>query len=457
MSDGRVDRAAGLAAGAVVFAGSLLLALGAGDKAFVFDGRYYVELAGSFTSGGSFSLTNFDDPVRGYSFPLILRGVEELRAVAGIGEFTAVRTLNAALLTIVVCVLAPRLVGLAWPLRRFGAWRQIGLAALLLVFWHGHLEWPLTDLPALTAGLTAIVAAGSWRSPAAVAVAGAAAGLAVNFRPAYVLLVPAVLAILVWNWREARERAEPVRLAPRLALLVVAIALVSLPQSLAMHRHHGTWSPLPGAPSDLAALQLTYGLTMQRYDTYIGDRAHPRLVYADPAGMRLLGLSSPEPETRAVDYREYLRLMASDPIAVAGSIGRHLVNGLDARHATPYVERLNDESRWHWRLLGFTVIWLAVLRLAWPRARRRLGPVRWRYLAAVLLTCVTTLPSAMETRFLLPLCLLAYIVVLLPAWPAPRPLTMRAAPVAAAVALSYVAFVAVAWLVVSGASDNLFI
>lgn len=110
------------------------------------------------------------------------------------------------------------------------------------------------------------------------------------------------------------------------------------------------------------------------------------------------------------------------------------------------------------RLGGFLLVFLALTRVLWPAARRSLGPARWRYPVALLVCCLTSLPSAMETRYLLPVYLLSYILVLAPGWPSPIAedrIGLRRYRSAGAILVAYLLFMAVVWHVVSATSSHL--
>jgi len=141
-------------------------------------------------------------------------------------------------------------------------------------------------------------------------------------------------------------------------------------------------------------------------------------------------------------------------------LARHLINGLDARYDTAYVEHLETgANRWR-RLAGFLLVFLALVRLLWPAARQRLGPARWRYPIALLLCIATSVPTHMETRYLLPAYLLSYILVLIPGWPnpiGPSEAGVRRFRTVAILAVSYLAFMAVIWHVISATTRQLHI
>lgn len=447
-----------LTAFAIAFAGTLLVALSQGEKPFYFDSYTYWILADSFSQHGGFSLLSFDNPLRGYLLPLINLPLRELADALGWRHSTLVKLFNSAIFAAIGTVLAPKLAEVTWPQRRWGLLPRLGLAALLVLLWRGYLNFPLSDFPAVAAVLLALVAVARTTSPGWMLVAGAAAAAAINMRPAYLLLLAAIALLVAWSLWTARgeERPDWGRRALCIGLLLLGFVVVSLPQSLSAHRYHDTWSFVPGARAGLTTLQFTEGTRMQRYDTYVGGDLPPRMIFDDRTGTRILM----EEGGVIVDAGQYLGVIADHPVEMAGLFGRHVINGLDLRYNTPYVERPDTgQNRWM-RILGFLFVFVALARIAVPATRRALGPARWRYPAALVLCGATSLASAVEARFLLPTYLLSYVLVLTPGWPDPRTLVRRGAgwrgyvvPVAAL--LAFAVYMAVVLNVIGNATEDL--
>lgn len=442
---------------AIGFCACLLVALLEGAEPFYYDSGTYWSLADSFTRDGSFSLLDFENNgLRGYGLPLVYFLLKNLSFLS---DSLTVRVFNSAVFALIGAVLLPRLARISWPRQDWTVLRRLLVCAVLLVFWRGYLSFPLSDFPALSLALLALIAVASARSPAWMLVAGLAAGLALDFRPAYVMLVPVSLGLATWSWLEARREQGTVpwrRVAACFGAFAVAFIAVSLPQSLSNHEHLDTWSPVPGG-SGLVDLQYTEGLRLQRYDTFVGGTVEDaRMEYLDPETEAITG----ELEDGVVEGTGgYARLVLEHPVTMAGVFLRHVVNGLDQRYPTVYVEELQDEWNRVWRFAGFLLVFLALARVLWPAARRRLDEARWRYPAALLLCGASAVASAVETRFLLPAFALATIVTLAPGgWPSPvgrRRLGPRRWLPAAVLTLAVVAFFTVVYLVVSGASDHL--
>jgi hypothetical protein len=445
---------------AVAFAVFLAVALVVGRKPFYYDSHVYWALSHTFVVDGHFSLLNFENNgLRGYGLPLILFCVRNLGETFGATNSQITSVFNAALFAFVGAVLAPAVARLTWPGQRWGLGRRLILSALLLVFWHGYLSYPLSDFPALTAALLGLLAVASIDSPQRMLGAGLAAGLAVNMRPAYLLLVPALLALIAWGWIDRHRSGKPVdRVQAALSgwLFILGLAVVWTPQAFSNHDRLDSYSPIPGS-SELIDFQYTEGLRLQRFDTYVGNGGlTPRMLYRDPYTKDILSELGGD---RVDGTAGYAQIALEHPYTVAGVFLRHVVNGLDQRYQSPYVDDLDGGGNRALRLAGFLLVFLALARLLWPQARRRLGGARWRYPAVLLVGSASSIASAVEARFLLPAFVLAAIIVLAPGgWPSPRPAAAdgpRRFVVPVALLIGFGAYCLVVGTIVSGASGHL--
>lgn len=446
-----------LVAFALALAGTLAVAMLQSREPFYYDSGSYWELGQTFTQHGHFSLLNFNSPLRGYLLPLITHCLREIRAALQWTSSSMAKLFNALLFALIGAVLGPRLAEMAWPNWRWSIGRRTALAVLLLVFWSGFLNFPLSDFPALAMTLLAIIAVARYDAPGWMLVAGLACGAAIDMRPSYLLLAPILIVLVAWSWFEQRgeQQASVRRRSLCMGMLVAGLVIVSLPQSLSSHRYYKTWSFIPGSAINLTGFQLSNGLRIQRYETYVGTGHGPQMFYEDEAGKRIL---KEQPDETVTGLRQYLKIVVKHPVTMADLFIRHVINGLDQRNTTPYIEHLATRSHRWLRLAGFLLVFLALVRLLWPAARRLLGPARWRYPAALVLCCLTSVPSAVETRYLLPVYLLSYIMVLLPAWPSPIGPSnegLRRYRTSATIVLAFVVFCAIAFHVAGEATRQL--
>jgi hypothetical protein len=453
----RVPASVPLATFLVALAGTLAVAMLQGREPFYYDSGSYWELGQTFTQHGHFSLLNFTSPLRGYLLPLITHCLREVRAALQWTSSSTAKLFNAVIFALIGAVLGPRLAEIAWPNWRWGSGRRIALTALLLIFWSGFLNFPLSDFPALAMTLLAIIAITRYDAPGWMLVAGLACGAAIDMRPSYLLLAPILVTLVAWSWFE--QRGEPHASVRKrslcIGLLITGLIVVSLPQSLSSHRFYKTWSFIPGSAINLTGFQLSNGLRIQRYETYVGTGHGPQMFYEDEAGKRIL---KEQPNETVTGLSQYLEIVAKHPVTMADLFVRHIVNGLDQRNTTPYVQHLATRSHRWLRLAGFLLVFLALLRVLWPTARRLLEPARWRYPIALLLCCLTSVPSAVETRYLLPVYLLSYFMILLPAWPnpiGPASEGLRRYRTLATISVTLVAFLAIAFHIAGEATRQL--
>lgn len=444
----------------IAFVGTLVVAMLQAEKPFYNDSGQYWLLGETFTVNGHFSLLNFNNSLRGYVLPLVDHELQTLAADLRWTWSSTAKLFNVFTFALIGTVLAPAFIRTVWPTRpSWGLGRRLTLTTLLVVFWSGFLNFPLSDFTGLAMALLTLIAVARSDSPGWMLLAGASLGIAVNIRAAYVPLIPVVIGLVVWSWLEQRGRrhASAAQRALCAGLLVVGFATVSLPQSLSAHHYYRTWSFVPGAAVlEPASMYYTVGMSVQGYDTYVGDGDQTTAMnYGYPAGQRLLDRQR---QGKITSTSQYVGLFVSHPLVMGGLIARHIVNGLDPLYSTPYVENLHNGWRVWMRIASFALLFLALLRVLWPAARRLLGPGRLRYLLALCACCLTTLPSSMERRYMLPVYLLSYLLALTPGWPNPiRSLEsgVRRVQTVAILAVVFSAFASAVWYITNDATSHL--
>jgi hypothetical protein len=444
----------------IVFLVTLAIAMLQVEEPFYTDAGGYWQLGTTFTVNGHFSLLNFHDEVKGYFFPLI---THVLQALAGDWAWTPssiVKVYSALLFTLIGTVLGPAFIKIVWPSQpRWGSGRRVALMALIIVFWSGFLNVPLSDFTALAMALLTLIAVSRVDSPGWMFLAGAALAATLNIRESYLVLVPAVLLLIPWAWIEQRGKPHPSR--PHRALcvgaFVIAFALISLPQSLSAHRYHGTWSFVPGASvTEPAGEYYSPGIGVQSYDTFITEGlANTEGKYGFPAGERLL---EELPGGKVTSNSQYIGLYEHHPLVMFDMLVRHVVNGMDPLYSTAYVEHLHNYGRTWGRIAGFLLVFIALLRVFWPAARRRLGPGRLRFLPVLAVSVLTTIPNVMERRYLLPVYLLVYMLALTPSWPNPigqSGTLVRRLRTPAIILTVFAVYAAFVWYITSNAIEHL--
>jgi hypothetical protein len=374
------------------------------DRVFYFDAANYWALAGSFGSPGHFSLLDFGPSIRGYSLPLLNRLLATIASNTGMGAPTVVQLFGALEIALLGTVLLPRLVRILAPAARVTPARVLFFNAIVFLFWRDHLGLPLSDFPALTLVVIALLAIAR-RSPIGYLSAGLALGLAWNIRQAYVVTLVLLLILVALR---AGVRRTPLVAAAAVGLVLLGVAVVSLPQSLINHRSAQSWSPTILAGKGIVLADLTYGMRAQRVDGNVGpEYAFGAVFYVDPSTQALLDRAH---LTLISSYAQYARIVAHHPAEMAGGWARRVFNGLDVQYATPYVHDLDARHEW-FSLIDYTLIFFAGVRLLVPVFRRRLGQIAWPEVAAVCAACIPSIPFAMESRYLLPVQFVIYALV----------------------------------------------
>jgi hypothetical protein len=417
-----------------------------GYDRFYYDATEYWQLGDRFEHNGHFSLVAFDYPWRGYSLPLLNHTLHVVAGGAGLSDVTIVKIFGALLAPTLGVIVIPRLARALFPAATFGVGRVLALNALIFLYWRDHFDFSLSDFPTLL--VAAIGLLGLFRAtPPGYVLAGLGFGLAANIRPGYLLAAIAVIAaaallpIRPWNWRQRAMAAS---------LVLAGALLASFPQMLINHHQRGSWSPFVPKAREITLIQLWQGMRAQKYETYVGPPSgypEPGVFYLDPATQRVVEQEHISPVTRSGSYEEfpsygkYARVVLDHPAEMAAGYMRRLFNGLDVKYPTPYVRDLGERPL-VLSLLQYTLMFLAIVRLLLPEARRALGRIWWTGIVLLVIPCMTAVTGAVEPRFFLPLQLLIYMLVCFgPAWQ--TSLLGGSVGRRVGLAVSYVAFVLV--------------
>ena len=372
-----------------------------------FDAAEYWELSLKFTQHGRFSLLAFDEPLRGYLGPFLVLPARLLCHFTGWSMLSGARVLGAGWAALLFGLAIPEL----WARvagRPLTALRWLVLLVLTFLFWRDYFNFTLSDMPALTLLLLSLVALhrSGWAWAGA---AGLLLAAAINIRPIYVASVPGVLWLLM---RAERPTGQQLR---RAAILAAGAVLVLLPQWLINQQHFNRNTPLVlgqlAGGSPLYLKLLAWGTSYQRYESSLIPEIPRSLVFADSAGQRALAA---QPGGGFASYRQYLRFVLQQPLATSGRYLRHMFNGVDIWFPTPYPKQLHPVGQALLRLLNYALLglgsWLAIAAFFRNRRSQNNSLVRPTPVAAgllaLLLPCMLSLPTLVESRFMLPLHLL---------------------------------------------------
>ena len=405
---------------AIVIATGLLMAM---HESFSFVTHH-------FDSGQYWALATLENlghlpSTRGYAFPFLLL---PLNYVCSIAPDPALTYRGGMSLT--YGVLLTTLVPAAFR-EAFGGTislaRRLVPVLLLATLFPGLLLYVLSDLPAMLMAFVALMCALRALKPTAsrrqfigaLFAAGLLMGAAYNTRTIYLFAGIPLGLLVLWTVRGPGVKAPFPRWLGLLAFAAGLIA-VALPQLTINKRTQGINSLAVQSvihSKSLFAIQLVWGMTLQRYETAVaGEALGAQLYYFDPAGARLFDRVAGDGDLFSIPY--YFKVVAHHPLDFLGLYTRHIINGLDVRDGLIYTHKLSPR-RSSTALLNFLVlalaVWVVVIR---RRSGQPTGIDRWPVpaswpmsLAVLLLPVAAIVPGAVETRFFLPVHLLAYCVI----------------------------------------------
>lgn len=374
---------------------------------------------------------SYPKEIRGYFYPFLLLPAHFFSNLFEDYQNYSYRFLSAIVYAYALTIVLP-----AFYVRVFGGklttLRRLIPPLLIAVLFPGLIIYPLSDLPAFLLLIGSISALLSAKSAASRTTAGAlavfggvlAAG-AYNTRTIYLFPLLCIFCVVMFYFFSAHQTRN--RLLGVIAF-IAGLLLVSLPQSFINQSRHGTWSPavMPQkTEKSLFALQLMWGITIQRYETTIDSASpSPARYFLDKAGEKLF--ISELLENGEVTIAKYISLVARNPIDFLGICGRHLVNGLDLRDGEVYVKNSkyvnNKIAVFNFFVLALGLLSALVRYDAWklkgsvssagPAIERASADIIWPLCAFILLLPVfAILPGAVETRFFLGLHLLLYCTI----------------------------------------------
>lgn len=366
-------------------------------------------------------ILNMDFPktMRGFFYPLILafpRFIFETFPATG---YLGLYVIQAALFSYTLSIMLPyvftELIG-----GKTSLYRRIAPPILVAIFFPGLLAHPLSDLPALCmiiASLYLILKSSQQNnilSPLILLfLAGIMAYGAYNTRTIYLFPLLILVPIIPFVTLKKRTHIENFLFT---AIFVSGAAFASLPQIMINIKHLNLPSPFvitDDKKTSLYANQLKWGVTIQRYETgYIpASGAIYPIYYLDPLGERVFeefGLDQGD-----ISVSKMLTTIINHPITFARIYAKHFINGMDIRDPDPYTTKPSRDRNIRSFasiavcVLGIFFILLIIARhKAWPETFRS---VLW--LSLLLLPALAITPGAIETRFFLPLHLIAYCAI----------------------------------------------
>jgi hypothetical protein len=378
-----------------------------GLQHFYFDAERYWESGRELKVDGVFDLGNHVTP-RGILFPLFNYGLIEVLGYLNWHEITVYKGLNTVFCTWGFWYVLPAVLFKITG-QTLGSLQKLALVCISNVFWFRYFSCPLSDFLCFFLLLWAFLLLWSERPLLIhIIVVGVVCGFIFNTRPIYVLLLAVYplfyLIVSAGKWHT--------KLIHILLMLVMAV-LVNIPQYRVNQK---VWnSNTIFQPTDkyydgksLYLIQLKWGLYVQKYETYVGDRT----CYPEVAAFYFhdKSISKAEQNTihRIETYEQYITYLIAHPGCVLW-FAKNAFNGLDIQYNSVYV--FDMKPRVWFQVLNYLVwftgmVLIVLCRKNWARSKPFLI-----VLGYLLFTALLSIPTAIEVRFLLALYCFIYLLV----------------------------------------------
>ena len=363
---------------------------------------------------------SFPKSLRGYFYPLLLSPARMFfDAYPGTG-YLAVHLIQALAFSFALTITLPYVFNKVLG-GRITLMRRLVAPTLIAIFFPPLIAYTLSDLPAfcLIIGALALILKASekkntWKAIILMFLAGVLAYGAYNTRTIYlftfIALLPAI-ALLAFKYQPVRQKLLMV------VLFIAGAAIAAIPQSLINQKHLDSPTPLVIASvndASLFASQLKWGITIQRYETGYDTETGAifPIFYFDPIGVRLTDELKFKGTVPTLPW--YFKLMLSEPVSFLKIYTKHFVNGLDVRDYDTYTKIRSKENDVRsatsiaTALFGLICLLLLVIRKS-EHSSQWISRTGW--LALIVLPVFAILPGAIETRFFLPLHVMAYCAI----------------------------------------------
>lgn len=231
---------------------------------------------------------------------------------------------------------------------------------------------------------------------------------ATNIRPSYLVVLPP-LAVWTFLYYMNVNMYSLKRCLGLLLAVLVGMFIVFSPQFVINTTNFNkptlfVLAELEGR--DLFLQQLVWGITIQKYETNVGNvYPVPQVRFFDLHGKRLLAQSN----FTLGSLKEYVQFVLRFPLDFVVIYARRIFNGLDVTYPSVYTSNIWKNAN-EIRLLNYSILFLALLYLFRQRSAK-LSVYTAVIPFIVMLPSVVSIPTAIEVRFMLPVFFVVYGIV----------------------------------------------
>lgn len=393
-------------------------------KEFYWDSLNYIDLSTKFMSDSIFDFKNFPASHRGYLWPLLLFVFQSFFGTFGFTQAVSIYIGTTFLYSFVFTFTIPFVFDKIFDEDMKGT--EILLAFLICVFWSDLLVYPLTDLfgySLLLMSLASVLKCNDAKGKMKIIwafILGLLTYSLYNVRSMIALV--SIFLLIVYGFIYTKGLSKKLLV---ISIIFVGVFVAGIPQSLANVKNFKCYNSMLSIDSfdkkdeSLTLYQLRLGITIQKYDTVVGnaklenDGIDTRTIYS-PVGVDIVNDNGID---TLKSYSQYIDLVLRNPVQFLKIYWGHFVSYLDVQRGV-YVSNLEENlfiknsNLFLWFCFSVFMIFDFCKLVANKKIFEFIFNSKTILLLAMIFPAILTFPGVPELRFFFAVYMLIYLVLI---------------------------------------------
>lgn len=372
-----------------------------------YDSNHYMNLSNLFIKGDEFNLTNYNEPLRGYLFPLIIYSINKLGRYLNIfNQIYFYRLFSIVILTLFNYFILYDFFSDFFKNITKSRLKRLLFTVVINYSWIGLYMYSLSDLWSIIFNIIGLrclkkeFLKNNSSNYLYTIMSGLFLAGSYYIRPIYLITIIMVIIYLIIK-KEFKK----------ILLLMIGIVLIGIPQILINIKNFKIYSffiptEIVYGGKSLYLQQLFWGISIQRYETNINYSSFQKaqVIYKDLIGEQIL-ISSNLAEFKT--YYEYIIFVFNNMFKILFIYFKHLFNIFDHYFPTVYIQDIS-KNRILFSCLNYTIWYIFFLEI--KNSLIKIKKEKIIYLLIFIFPVLMIIPTALEIRFSIPLYLLAYYI-----------------------------------------------
>lgn len=371
-----------------------------------YDSKHYMDLSSSFIKDNSFKLTNYNEPLRGYLFPLILYLINILGSLLKFQNIIFFYRINAIIIfTLFNYYILYEFISKIFQTNSEKKLERIIFILIINYSWIGLYMYSLSDFWSILFVVTGLYClqksySKERSSQLLVITSGIFIAGAYYIRPIYLISL-VIIGIYLLIKRDIK----------RLLMIGLGIFIIGFPQLWINIKNFDLYSffiptQIIYNGRSLYLQQLFWGVFVQRYETNINHLifSNAQVIYEDLLGKEILKNTNLQ---EFKSYYEYITFLLKNITTIIFMYAKHFFNIFDHYFPTIYIENI-FKNRILFSSLNYTIWYLFFINI-----KSKLLIIKkenYIYIISFLIPVFISIPTALEIRFVLPLYLIGYFI-----------------------------------------------